>query len=61
MDAGACREVRGTGTRECWIRHREERQEQKDEVKVNEESDAAGNLSLAPDTHRHLSTMVKAQ
>lgn len=39
------------GTEECGIGQREEREEWKDEEKVNEESDAPGNFSLAPDIH----------
>lgn len=42
---------RGGGTEECWIGQKEEREEWKDEGKVNEESDAPGKLSLAPDLH----------
>lgn len=42
---------RGGGTEECWIGQKEKREERKDEEKVNEESDALGNLSLAPDVH----------
>lgn len=48
---------RGGVTEECWIQGKEEREEWKDEEEVNEESDASGRLSLAPDvqmcTHVH--------
>lgn len=49
-------------TEECWIQQ-EEREEWKDEEEVNEESDASGRLSLAPDiqmcAHIHTNTWAE--
>lgn len=55
---------RGGVTEECWIWQKEEREEWKDEEEVNEESDASGRLSLAPDiqmcTHIHTDVWADA-
>lgn len=42
---------RGGGTEECRNGKKERREGWKDEEKVNEETDAPGNLFLAPDMH----------
>lgn len=61
---------RGGGTEECWIGQKEEREEWKDEEKVNEESDAPGEPFLGSrrtykcthtHTRTHLNTVVKPQ
>lgn len=47
-------------TEECWIQQKEEREERKDEDEVNEESDASGRLSLAPDVQMRTHILTNA-